>query len=30
MCFFPIILDARLQLQIYDERTDMAAVREPV
>ena len=28
--FFQIILDAYLPLENYDERTDMAVVREPV
>ena len=30
MCFFEIILDTCLQLESYDEQTDMALVREPV
>ena len=30
MFFFQIISDACLQLENYDERTDMAVVREPV
>ena len=29
MCFFQIILDACLQLENYDEQTDIAMVQEP-